>query len=165
MYLHLYYNSEKALEDEKAFNKLLSALQSELETGQTLVEHEKQYSKYFEVKTTPVRGSKVTPKLDAIAGAKLFYGYIVLLSNDIKESITALEIYRNKDVVEKAFGDLNERLSLRHTAVSSEQSLDGKLFAEFIVLIYLSFIKKRMQDKNLFKTYTMQQVLDENVVE
>jgi len=161
MYLHLYYNSEKALEDEKAFNRLLSTLQSELETGQTLVEHEKQYAKYFEVKTTPVRGSKTIPKLDAIAEAKRYYGYFALLSNEVKESITALEIYRNKDVVEKAFGDLKERLNLRRTAVSSEQSLDGKLFVEFIALIYLSYIKKQMQEKNLFKTYTMQQGLDE----
>ncbi len=161
MYLHLYYNSEKALEDEKTFNKLLSALQSELETGQTLVEHENQYTKYFEVKSTPIRGSIVLPNLDAIAEAKRYYGYFALLSNEVKEPITALEIYRNKDVVEKAFGDLKGRLNLRRTAVSSEQSLDGKLFVEFIALIYLSYIKKRMQTRNLFKIYTMYQVLDE----
>lgn len=161
MYLHLYYNSEKALEDEKSFNKLLSVLQAELETGQRLVEHEKQYTKYFEVKSTPIRGSKVTPDLDVIAEAKRYYGYFALMSNEVKESITALEIYRNKDVVEKAFGDLKERLNLRRTAVSSEQSLEGKLFIEFVALIYLSYIKKQMQEKNLFKTYTMQQALDE----
>ena len=44
--------------------------------------------------------------------------------------------------------------------VSSETSLSGKLFVEFIALIYLSYIKKQMQDNNLFKDYTMQQVLD-----
>jgi len=160
MYLHLYFNSEKALEDEKTFNKLLSTLQSELETNKRLAEHEKQYAKYFEVKTTPVRGTKATPKLEAIAEAKRYYGYFALLSNEVKESIAALEIYRNKDVVEKAFGDLKGRLNFRRTTVSSEQSLDGKLFVEFVALIYLSFIKKRMQDKNLFKNYTLQEVLD-----
>jgi len=124
MYLHVYYNSEKTLEDEKSFNKLLSNLQFELESGQTLSEHENQYSKYFEVKTTPVRGSKVTPKIYAITEAKRYYGYFALLSNEVKESIIALEIYRNNDVVEKAFGNLKERLNFRRTAVSSEQSLD-----------------------------------------
>jgi hypothetical protein len=44
--------------------------------------------------------------------------------------------------------------------VSSEQSLDGKLFVEFVALIYLSYIKKQMQDQNLFKEYTLQGVLD-----
>jgi transposase len=76
---------------------------------------------------------------------------------------TALELYRNKDVVEKAFGNLKERLNMRRTLVSSEQSLDGKLFVEFVALIY---IKKQMQDNGLFKTYTMQRVLDKlNVIE
>ncbi|MBT9148502.1 MAG: hypothetical protein DDT32_02276 [Syntrophomonadaceae bacterium] len=44
--------------------------------------------------------------------------------------------------------------------VSSEQSLDGKLFIEFVALIYLSYIKKQMQDTDLFKSYTLQGVLD-----
>lgn len=75
-------------------------------------------------------------------------------------SITALELYHNKDVVEKAFGNLKERLNLRRTLVSSDQSLDGKLFVEFVALIYLSYIKKQMQDQNLFKDYTLQGALD-----
>ncbi len=54
----------------------------------------------------------------------------------------------------------SRRLNLRHTLVSSEQSLDGKLFVEFVALIYLSYIKKQMQDQNLFKDYTLQGVLD-----
>jgi hypothetical protein len=45
--------------------------------------------------------------------------------------------------------------------VSSDASLEGKLFVEFIALIYLSYIKKRMGDKNLFKPYTLQGLLDE----
>ena len=48
------------------------------------------------------------------------------------------------DFTEKAFGNLKERLNMRRTLVSSEQSLDGKLFVEFIALIYLSHIKKHM---------------------
>jgi len=49
---------------------------------------------------------------------------------------------------------------MRLTLVSSEKSLEGKLFVEFIALIYLSYIKKRMQDAGLFKNYTLQSALD-----
>ena len=76
------------------------------------------------------------------------------------DAIYALETYRNRDLVEKAFGNLKERLNLRRALVSSEQSLSGKLFVEFIALIYLSYVKKQMQDNNLFRDYTMQQVFD-----
>ena len=111
--------------------------------------------------TTPVRGTKVTAREDALAEARKNYGFFVLLSNEVKEAIAALEIYRNKDLVEKAFGNLKERLNFNRTAVSSDQSLDGKLFVEFIALIYLSYLKKKMQDGNLFKKYTMHELLDE----
>jgi hypothetical protein len=89
------------------------------------------------------------------------YGYFALLSNEIKNSVEALEIYRNKDQVEKAFDNLKERLNLRRMAVTSEQSLDGKLFIQFVALIFLSSITKKMQDNNLFKDYTMRDILDE----
>lgn len=161
MYMHIYFNGERALEDEKNFNLLLGKLQTELESGKTCPEHENQYVKYFDTRSTPSRGAKATAKEEAIAEARKNYGYFVLLSNDVKDPITALEIYRNKDLVEKAFGNLKERLNFNRTAVSSDQSLDGKLFVEFIALIYLSYLKKKMQDKGLFKKYTMQELLDD----
>ena len=161
MYLHLYFNSEKAMVDEKSLNILLGTLQGELESGKKIPDHEKQYAKYFDSKSTPIRGTKVTLRQEAVVEAKKNYGYFALLSNEIKEPVEALEIYRSKDLVEKAFGNLKERLNFSRTAVSSDQSLDGKLFVEFIALIYLSYLKKKMQDKNLFKRYTMQELLDE----
>jgi len=161
MYLHLYYSPDRALEDEKAFNARLVNLQGELESGERHPDHEKQYAKYFEMKSTPVHGIKVMAKEDAIMEAKRNYGYFAMMSNEIKDPVEALSIYRNKDLVEKAFENLKDRLNLRRLAVSSEQSLDGKLFVQFIALIYLSYITRKMQENNLFKDYTMQEVLDD----
>lgn len=45
--------------------------------------------------------------------------------------------------------------------VSSELSLNGKLFVEFVALIYLSYVKHKMQEANLFDKWTMQGLLDE----
>jgi transposase len=134
MYLHLYFNSERALEAEKKLSGLLCLLQSELESGKLDQDHLKQYEKYFETRVTPVRGTKVFAKQDAINEAKKNYGYFAMISNEVKDPIEALEIYRNKDLVEKAFENLKERLSFNRMAVSSEKSLDGKLFVEFIAL-------------------------------
>lgn len=161
MYLHLYFSPERALEDEKALNNRMVLWQEELESGKRNPDHEKQYAKYFEVKSTPVRGTKVSAKEEALAQAKKNYGYFVLVSNEIKDAVKALEIYRNKDLVEKAFDNLKDRLKMRRLAVSSEQSLDGKLFVQFVALVYLSYITRKMQENNLFKDYTMQEVLDE----
>jgi len=45
--------------------------------------------------------------------------------------------------------------------VSSELALNGKLFVEFVALIYLSYVKKIMQDLGLFVKWTLQGLLDE----
>lgn len=160
LYVHCYFNIDRAAEDEKAFDKRLIQWKKELESGMRHPKYERQYATYFRVKSTPKRGSTVIVNETAVAKAKRYYGFYVLISNEKMDATTALELYRNKDVVEKAFGNLKERLNLRRTLVSSEQSLDGKLFVAFVALIYLSYIKKQMQINDLFKSYTLQTALD-----
>jgi len=120
LYLHLYFNDQRAVDDKAAFNALLDSLEEELRTGIHDPEHEKLYRKYYDVTTTPVRGISIVPKQDAIHLAERDYGYFVLISNDIKDSLEALKLYRSKNLIEKAFGNLKERLNMRRTSVSSE---------------------------------------------
>jgi len=161
IYLHLYYNDQRATDDKIAFNKLLDSLEYELCSGNRNPEHEKLYAKYYEIRETPVKGILLVPKQEAIDAVEKYYGYFALLSNGVKDPLEALEIYRSKDMIEKAFGNLKERLNMRRTSVSSEENLEGKLFVQFVALVYLSYIKKAMSDNNLFKDYTMQELLDE----
>jgi transposase len=160
IYYHFYYNIDQAAEDQKNFDRKLALLWNELMSGKNNPEHENLYERYFTVSTTPVRGIQVKVNNAAITKAKRYYGYFVLISNEKMDSTKALELYRNKDVVEKAFGNLKERLNMRRTLVSSEQSLNGKLFVQFIALIYLSYLNKKMQDTHLYKDYTMAGLLD-----
>lgn len=161
IYIHLYYNDQKATDDKISFNKMLDGLESELYSGSRVAGHEKNYTKYYEINKTPVRGISLTPKQGSIDEMERSYGFFALISNGIKDPLEALEIYRTKDLIEKAFGNLKERLNLRRTSVSSDENLEGKLFVQFIALIYLSYIKKSMSDNDLFRKYTMQELLDE----
>src|SRR5659263_603210 len=139
LYIHYYYNIDKAAEDEKAFDRRLFALKQELESGKRIPEHEKLYQKYFTIKTTPRRGTQVTVREENVSKAKRYYGFFALITIETMDAVTALELYRNKDVVEKAFGNLKERLNMRRALVSSEQSLEGKLFVQFVAcLLYTS---------------------------
>ena len=161
MYLHLYFNPDKFSDDGKAFNRKLDTLKNELLSGHRVPEHEKEYKKYFEIKETPKRGISLIIKQDAIDAAHERYGFFVLISNEVKDPVTALSLYRMRDVVEKAFWNVKERLNLKRTMTSSESSLEGKLFVEFVALIYLSYIQKKMEEKGLFATYTLHELLDE----
>ena len=161
MYLHLYFNPDKYADDGKAFNRKMNALREELLGRHRVPEHEKDYKKYFEITETPKRGISLKIKQDAVDAAHERYGFFVLISNEVKDPVEALSLYRMRDVVEKAFWNIKERLNLRRTMTSSESSLEGKLFVEFIALIYLSYIQKKMEEKGLFAKYTMHELLDE----
>jgi transposase len=160
IYIHLYYNIGKAAEDEREMDRFFSVLQDELLSDERVESHKKAYATFFNVKRTPKRGIQVTAKDQAMKDAKRYFGFFALISNEKMDAMTALELYRMKDVVDKAFGNLKERLNLRRTLVSSEQALDGKLFVEFVALIYLSYIHKRMQEQSLYKDFTLHEVLD-----
>ncbi len=160
IYIHYYYNLEKAVEDEVAFDRQMIASKKELEAGKRIPQHEKFYQEYFTIRTTPGSVAQISINEEKVREAKRYFGFFALISNETMDAITALEIYRNKDVTEKAFGNVKERLNMRHSLVSSEKSFEGKLFVQFIALIYLSYIKRQMQINDLFKDHTLESLLD-----
>ena len=161
IYVHIYYNGQRAEEEKTRFNKALATTEAAIRSGDELTAVQTSIrDKYFIVKKTPKRGIQIRYKNDAIQKRMDQSGYFVLLSNDIKDSVTALTIYRKKDMVEKAFDNLKERLEMKRTAVRSDQALAGKFFLQFLALIYISYIHKHMRDNNLYRNYTMQSLLD-----
>jgi len=147
IYLQVYFNLLRMAEEQNKFDKHISQLKNELLEGNRIKEYEKQYEQYFIVTGNVPGKIKVTIREEAVKQLKRYFGFFTLLSYENMDSIAALERYRNKDLIEKAFCNLKDRLNLRRTSVSSESSLEGKLFVEFVALIYLSYIKKKMQEK------------------
>lgn len=49
-----------------------------------------------------------------------------LVSNEVKDPLLALNIYRTRDVVEKAYFDIKDRLNLHRTLVSLESALEER---------------------------------------
>ena len=161
IYLHIYYNDQKATDDKARFNAMLDRLENNLINGTPDPADEKLYQKYFIINETPVRGKTYTFKEDAIRKAEKNYGYFALMTNGIKDPVEALKIYRLKDLIEKSFGNLKERLSMRRMSVDSEENFEGKLFVQFVALQLSSYIKRQMDEKGLFSDYTIQSLLDE----
>lgn len=161
MYIRLYYNPEKYADNAVKFNPKLDRLKTEVLSGYRVTDHERLYKKYFIINETPVRGISLSYKQDVINAARERYGFFVLVSNEVMNPVEALHLYPLRDIVEKAFGDLKDRLNCRRSLLSYKTALRGKLFVEFVALIYLSYIKKMMEDNGLFGKYTMKELLDE----
>ena len=93
--------------------------------------------------------------------AHFYYVYALFFYSFVNVLNSTLSIYRARDLIEKSLNNLKERLDMRRMSVSSEENFEGKPFVQFVALELLSYIKKQMDDKGLFKNYTMQSLLDE----
>ena len=132
----------------------------ELLDNKPVESHKKAYAQFFDVKATPRRGRQVYYKEDAIKEARKYLGYFALITNEKMDAFTALHLYRMKDIVEKAFGNIKERLNMRRLLVSSERGLDGKIFTEFVALILISHLDHKIKKSGLYSNYTMRTLLD-----
>jgi len=160
IYAHVYFNGQRAEDEKTTFIKSLADAEKGLLAGSCTEDQKVLCDKYFVQKSTPVRGVKIEYDEVAIRDHVKNFGYFMLLSNDIKDPSLALSTYRNKDLIEKSFGNLKNRLSMRRTSVSSSENLEGKLFVQFVALIYVSYIHKCMKDNQLYRNYSMQTLLD-----
>ena len=161
-YVHIYYDSLKAELDARRFDHLLLLCHDELVSGHRVKEHEKYYGEYFIVKETPVRGIRVKYNEEAISKHKRNYvGWLVLSSNDIRDKVKALEIYRCKDAVEKDFDDLKNDLDMKRLRIHTQAAMDGRMFIQYIALIISTKLRQAMSDNDWFKNHDLQEVLDE----
>jgi transposase len=169
LYLHFYYNDQRASDEKNSLNTLLEKLEEELMCDKIDPKNEKLYLQYFtitQIEDTTQDGKITIKKIislneDAITTKIKNFGYFVLMSNSISSAKEAIRIYRSKDLIKKGYGNFKNRLSIKGTLVSSEESLDGKIFVQFVALILVSFIKQQMDKYNLFKQYTFQEAIDE----
>ncbi len=161
-YLHIYYNPYVRACDIDKFNARLTQYRIELETGKLEKEHQEDYDTFFIVKTTPKRGTMVSFNREAVSTyINRYTGFYAILTNSSKDPVETLYVYHNKDVVEKCFDDLKNQLDMKRLRMHSSQTVDAKLFIQFIALIYTSALRKAIKSSNLDGKYTVRELLNE----
>lgn len=159
-YLHLYYNAEMRAHAIDHFNRELIAYKEELESGTPKAEHQEQYDTYFIISATPVRGIKVSYNREAVQQhIKRYAGFQAILTTKFKDPREALQVYRDKDIIEKCFDDLKNSLDMKRLRMHSIETVDGRLFVQFIALILISALRREMRRSKLIEKYTVRELL------
>lgn len=157
-YIYLYYEPERVARDEERLAQLLRRLSRELENNCRQDEHEAAYTRYFK----KIRGGGYVGRDDVIEAERSRFGYFALLSNDASLTAeSALSVYRDKDMIEKAFGDIKDRLDFRTQKVENVETLRGKLLCVFVALTLALEVRRRMSDSDLDIKYTLHGLFDE----
>jgi len=161
-YVHLYYNAYARAREVDQFNEKLVLYKTELEEGKLVKKHQEAYDTFFLIKTTPKRGTTIAYNKEAINQyIKKYAGFYVLLTNSIKDPVKALQVYRDKDRIEKCFDDLKNQLDMKRLRMHNSVTVDGRLFVQFIALILTCALRDKMRKSGLVARYTVRGLLRE----
>jgi transposase len=160
LFAHLYFNPTNFLNTKQKFLKDLVSLQKRLLDGNILTKSQKEEVKKYLIIST--EDDKINSLINPIIFEEKLKtsGWYILFSNIIDNAELANQLYRRKDVVEKSFDKLKNKLSLNRIRVHSSDRMEGKLFISFISIILISYINKQFKDKNGNKNYTLTQIFN-----
>jgi len=157
--VHVFYNFVKAaIAKRDLYSKVTSLVQS-AKNDPTNKEKKKVFNKYLTINKNDNADYSVQISQDAINAELAHSGWLVTVSNCIKNAAEAIKIYRAKDVVEKGFYRLKNSLELGRLRVHSEEAMQNKLFVGFIALIIMSYIHCVMLDNGLYNKMTMKKLI------
>jgi len=161
-WLHIFYNAECAANDFDRFTHQLINCRDELLSGKPAEDIDKNLRHHLIIKGTPKRGLRVEFNEEEIQNTRKKYcGFFCILSNKIKTADEALCVYRDKDVVENCFDDLKTHMDMKRLRVHTAPTMDGRLFLQFLALIYVSSIRTEIQQDEKLKYFTVGKVMEE----
>jgi transposase len=153
---HLFYSKLLSHETKIRKNKFNTLKDFETYVNQELPENFTSYFCYDASTRTVVRNeTKIKEYLSKS-------GFFIIISNKTNlEKDEVLSFYRNKDKVEKIFDNTKNELNTNRLHSHSKTATEGRLFVKFIATILYQQITKVMKDKDMFKKYSVTELLKE----
>lgn len=165
-YVHVYYDDSRASSEKKAYLNAVAGLEKELEkkleekkwSREKLKKYEKEFRMRYDLNGILLGFSR---KDKAIAQKLNGMGYFAILTSKKMEASEALDIYRDRDAIEKMFRALKSGMDFDHAGVQSRMSLESKVFLTFIAGIIRNEIFQRTKQLRLEdrKNYTVPAVM------
>ena len=161
-FVHIYFsNPSKSLEIESIFEYFLK-LENELEQLKLPKKLPKRYTDNFIIEGTTKTSFTYKRKLDVINMKLKQCGFFILLtSNSEYSSFDVIDMYRQKDAIEKHFDPFKNGLDFYRLRTHSIKTSEGKLFIGFIALIIRSNMLNRLKNNEEAKKLTFDKALIE----
>lgn len=148
MYLHIFFNASRKVDEDQCFERELLSLKQQLEQGAALSEFndaaQKRIRSYLVIKT---RGKKraVSFNEKACARAKQYHGYFTLISSSEKNTFEALRKYRKRENIEDYFRSSKQHADSMRIRVWDPDTLRGRMFVQFVSLCYYEYLSEQVR--------------------
>jgi len=166
---HLFFNEKSEVEQKHHFLSTLLALEEKLKNKKfkTLKKYlecrnsniPEKYREYFKWNKTIFQVEKNIKKIKTFLSKM---GCFILLTNqEGMDKFEVLNIYRQRDQVEKIFNILKNEMDGDRLRAHSQYNTEGRLFVKFIALIVYAEITRVMKAKKLFKKFSIKELFAE----
>lgn len=169
-FANVYLNESRKLRELNRFSKEISLIEKKFakekfdkeEYAKELIHKEGgKYKKYFKI-SKDSDFYKITKNTDEMQKLVNKMGKVILITKNKPDSKEyAINSYLYRDEVEKVFDVMKNEINENRLRVSSADSVHGRLFITFIVLICMSFMTKIMKEKKLFNKLSINEVISE----
>jgi transposase len=152
LYLHIYYNATRKVDEDQSFERDLLSLKKKLEEGVSIDNlndaAQKKVKKYFIIRTW---GKKTVINFNekACAQAKKYHGYFTLVSSGEKDTFEALSKYRKREYIEDYFRSSKQHADSMRIRVWDADILRGRMFVQFISLCYYEYLSEAVRKMKL----------------
>ena len=149
-YIHIYYSAAKAAGERTRFEEKIQEMQKFLDRHR---DEDREFGKAFEHYFYLHRNEKnnhlvyAEPKLDVIRAELDMCGYFAIITSEKMGAKEAIELYKSRDVSEKAFRADKSFLGNDCLRVASDEAADNKIFIGFIALIIRCKIYSLLKNK------------------
>ena len=159
-YTHLFFDPQKANDDRAHFLEKLNAVRDGILAGDETYISSPMAKKYLNVKKYNGRCS-VTSNQDAIEKHLSRSGFLVIISNHVKDARKVLKIYRDKETAESGFDDMKNSIDCHRLRIHTGQAMQGKVFLVFLSLILKLEMSNVMEQDRHLRSISREEVLRE----
>lgn len=167
LYATVFFDQRRYTDESNRFYKRLNELELVIHAGtfynlpqveDALESAWRGSSRYFNIMLT---NNKVilTRKRNALSWRINRMGKMILISDQDCDAILLLTWYRQRDSVEKAFDLLKNELDEQRLRVHSTETMQGKLFLNFLSTILYTAMLNKLADSGLNKNYALPEIL------
>ena len=148
IYLHLYFNPLRRVEQDTSFDRDIFELKALIEDGaseEDLSDRAAEKARKFLHMRHYGAKCTVTFNEKAIAAQKKYHGYFALVSNCEKDPFECLRKYRQRETIEFFFESGKQRADGSRTRVWSSECLMGRMFVQFVALCYYEYLSEQLR--------------------
>ncbi|MBA7688770.1 IS1634 family transposase ISMac12 [subsurface metagenome] len=168
-YAYIYLNERKRTEGRDIFLKKILEIEKKVDEtdfktkkdmDSFLNDNVKGWKSIFKICRHP-GGFKLKRDSQEINDKLERMGTTILASNRQFKSKSVISLYRRKDRVEKFFDSMKNDLDRKRLRTHSNKTFEGRLFLDFLALVVYSQISKVAREEQIFKDYTIQELMYE----